>query len=109
MSSCSLVIVHASLKNMVSRETRLKFLVPKTACFRRLTYMKVLFCYSWFIQYSLRLFVELIFFHFLHIDFLTHLQEKLPLNLFQFSFVNESMFNLFLSIKPNIQKFTLIK
>ena len=31
MSSCSLVIVHASLKNMVSRKTRLKFLVPKTA------------------------------------------------------------------------------
>ena len=30
MSSCSLVIVHASLKNMVSRKTRLKFLVPKT-------------------------------------------------------------------------------
>ena len=29
MSSCSLVIVHASLKNMVSRKTRLKFLVPK--------------------------------------------------------------------------------
>ena len=32
MSSCSLFIVHASLKNMVSRKTRLKFLVPKTAC-----------------------------------------------------------------------------
>ena len=30
MSSCSLVIVHASLKNMVSRKTRFKFLVPKT-------------------------------------------------------------------------------
>ena len=30
MSSCSLVIVHASLKNMVSRKTRLKFLVTKT-------------------------------------------------------------------------------
>ena len=30
MSSCSLVIVHASLKNMVSKKTRLKFLVPKT-------------------------------------------------------------------------------
>ena len=30
MSSCSLVIVRASLKNMVSRKTRLKFLVPKT-------------------------------------------------------------------------------
>ena len=30
MSSCSLVIVHTSLKNMVSRKTRLKFLVPKT-------------------------------------------------------------------------------
>ena len=31
MSSCFLVIVHASLKNMVSRQTRLKFLIPKTA------------------------------------------------------------------------------
>ena len=31
LASCSLVIVHASLKNMVSRKTRLKFLVPKTA------------------------------------------------------------------------------
>ena len=30
LSSCSLVIVHASLKNMVSRKTRLKFLVTKT-------------------------------------------------------------------------------
>ena len=30
MSSCSLVIVHASLKNMVSRKTRLKFLVPES-------------------------------------------------------------------------------
>ena len=30
MSNCSIVIVHASLKNMVSRKTRLKFLVPKT-------------------------------------------------------------------------------
>ena len=29
MSSFSLVIVHASLKNMVSRKTRLKFLVSK--------------------------------------------------------------------------------
>ena len=28
--------------------------------------------------------------------------------LLQFSFINESMFNLFLSIKPNIQKFTLL-
>ena len=31
MSSCSLVIVHASLKNMVSKKKRLKFLVSKTA------------------------------------------------------------------------------
>ena len=30
MSSCSLVIVHASLKNMVLRKTRLKFLVPES-------------------------------------------------------------------------------
>ena len=30
MSSCSSVIVHDSLKNMVSRKTRLKFLVSKT-------------------------------------------------------------------------------
>ena len=28
--------------------------------------------------------------------------------LLRFSFVNESMFNLFVSIKPNIQKFTLL-
>ena len=28
-------------------------------------------------------------------------------NLFKFSFINESMFNLFVSIKQNIQKFTL--
>ena len=30
MTSCSLLIVHASLKNMVSRKTRLKFLVPES-------------------------------------------------------------------------------
>ena len=30
MSSCFLVIVHANLKNMVSRKTRLKFLVPES-------------------------------------------------------------------------------
>ena len=30
MSSCSLVTVHASLKNMVSRKTCLKFLVPES-------------------------------------------------------------------------------
>ena len=30
MSSCSLVIVHASLKNIVPRKTRLKFLVPES-------------------------------------------------------------------------------
>ena len=42
--------------------------------------------------------------------FFSFLQETLlrwHLNLFQFSFVNESM-NLFVSIKPNIQKFTLL-
>ena len=32
----------------------------------------------------------------------------MSVNLFQFSFVNESMFNFFVSIKPNIQKFTLL-
>ena len=43
--------------------------------------------------------------------FFSFLRETLlrwHLNLFQFSFVNESIFNLFVSIKPNIQKFTLL-
>ena len=44
-------------------------------------------------------------------NFFSFLRETLlrwRLNLFQFSFVNESMFNLFVSIEPNIQKFTLL-
>ena len=44
-------------------------------------------------------------------NFFSFLRETLlrwQLNLFQFSFVNESMFNLFASIKPKIQKFTLL-
>ena len=41
-------------------------------------------------------------------SFLREILLRWHLNLFQFSVVDESMFNLFISIKPNILKFTLL-
>ena len=85
MWSCSLVIVHASLKNMVSRKTRLKFLVKKTEVEHDVTKN------SWLLQFF-EFRPEILHAYFwMHmqsnndekknIDFLTHLQGKLPLNL----------------------------
>ena len=83
MSSCSLVTVHASLKNMVSKKTRLKFLVPKhevehdvTKKFMTSTIFRIpawnftcVFLNTYAIEYWWKK----------NIDFFTHLQEKLPL------------------------------
>ena len=90
MSSCSFVIVHASLKNMVSRKTRLKFLVPNTGGrtwrdkknswlpqffeFRP----EILHAYFWMHMQSNNNEKK-------YIDLLTHLQEKLPLKFCNFS------------------------
>ena len=83
MSSCSLVIVHASLKNMVSRKTRFKFLVPKTE-FSSKTAKN-----SWlpqFFEFRPEILHAYFWMHMQsnndekkNIDFLTHLQQKLPL------------------------------
>ena len=80
MSSCSLVIVHASLKNMVSRKTRLKFLVPKTG--GRTWRDKKIHDFHNFSNSGLKLYMrisECICNRIMikKIDFLTHLQEKL--------------------------------
>ena len=60
------------------------------------------------------LFTKLLFiqfnneFNYFFSSFLRETLLRWHLNLFQFSFVTESNFNLFVSIKPNIQKFTLL-
>ena len=83
MSSCSLVIVHASLKNMVSRKTRLKFLVPKTGGRTRCN--KKIHDFHNFSNSGLKFYMrisECICNRIMmkkNIDFLTHLQEKLAL------------------------------
>ena len=84
MWSCSLVIVHASLKNMVSRKTRLKFLVPniggrtwrdeKIHDFHNFSNGGLKF----YIRFSKCICNRIMMKK--NIDFLTHLQEKLPLS-----------------------------
>ena len=83
MSSCSLVIVHASLKNMVSRKTRLKSArqnpevehdVTKVHDFHNFSNSGLKFYMRIFECICNRIMMEK------NIDFLTHLQEKLPLS-----------------------------
>ena len=83
MSSCSLVIVQASLKNMVSRKKRLKFLVPESG--GRTWRDKKIHDFPNFSNSGLKFYMrisECICNRIMmkkNIDFLTHLQEKLPL------------------------------
>ena len=76
MSSCSLVIVHASLKNMVSRKTRLKSACQNPEVEHDVTKK---FMTSTIFRIPARNFTCIFLNDKKNIDFLTHLQEKLPL------------------------------
>ena len=82
MSSCSLVIVLASLKNMVSRKTRLKSARQNPEVERD----KKIHDFHNFSNFGLKFYMrisECICTRIMmkkNIDFLTHLQEKLPLS-----------------------------